>query len=413
MADKIGVLYVSYDGMTDNLGQSQVIPYLQGLSQRGFAIHILSCEKPSQFEKRKKHISNLLEKSEIVWHPIEYTAKPAVFSTLYDLRKLQNTASSIICNKENNIQILHCRSYISAHVGTYCKKHFNIPWIFDMRGFWADERVEGGIWSLKNPLYKMVYNYFKSVEKKFISSSSHIISLTQNGAEEIRSWNVHQQAKTPISVIPCCADLQLFSYTTERRKSLQNKLNIEDSNFVLSYLGSFGTWYMTNEMFDFFKVMYEKNQNSVFLCITPDNPDFLESIAMRKDIPTTSLRVIKANREDVPHYASLSDWSIFFIKPVYSKKASSPTKMGELLSLGIPLVCNAGVGDVDSVMKDCSQGYVVKDYTSEEYEKIAKNILQERNCNRDNLRAIAEKYYSLEKGIETYFSVYESIISKK
>ncbi len=412
MAEKIGVLYVSYDGMTDNLGQSQVIPYLQGLSQKGFAIHILSCEKPVQFEKRKKHISNLLEKPTIVWHPIEYTAKPAVVSTIYDLHKLQKAASEIILNNANNIQLLHCRSYISAHVGTYCKKHFNIPWIFDMRGFWADERVEGGIWNLKNPLYKMVYNYFKSIEKKFISSATHIISLTQNGATEISSWNVYQQVKTPISVIPCCADLQLFSYTTERRKALQKALNLSDKNFVMSYLGSFGTWYMTNEMFDFFKVLYNKNHDSIFLCITPDNPDILESIAMRKDIPMSALRVVKANREDVPHYASLSDWSMFFIKPVYSKKASSPTKMGELLSLGIPLVCNSGVGDVDGIMNDCLQGFVVKDFIPEEYETITDSILQERNGDRDNLRSVAEKYYSLERGIDKYYSVYESIINK-
>lgn len=411
MTEKIGVLYVSYDGMTDNLGQSQVIPYLQGLSQKGFSIHILSCEKPVQFEKRKKHIEKLLAKSSIVWHPIEYTAKPAVFSTLYDLRQLQNVASEIILNKENNIKLLHCRSYISAHVGTFCKKKFNIPWIFDMRGFWADERVEGGIWNIKKPLYKMVYNYFKSVEKNFISQSSHIISLTQNGADEIRSWKVYQHANTPISVIPCCADLRLFSYSTERRKFLQKDLKIEDNNFILSYLGSFGTWYMTDEMFDFFKVLYEKNHDAIFLCITPDNADALESIAIRKDIPTTALRVVKANREDVPHYASLSDWSLFFIKPVYSKKASSPTKMGELLSLGIPLVCNSGVGDVDSIMKDCPQGHLVKNYTIEEYETIVDAILQGQNCDKKALRIVAETYYSLEKGVETYNSVYNSVLA--
>ena len=32
------VLYISYDGMTDALGQSQVLPYLCGLAQRGVII---------------------------------------------------------------------------------------------------------------------------------------------------------------------------------------------------------------------------------------------------------------------------------------------------------------------------------------------------------------------------------------
>ena len=30
----------------------------------------------------------------------------------------------------------------------------NIPIIFDMRGFWADERIDGHLWSLNNPIYR-------------------------------------------------------------------------------------------------------------------------------------------------------------------------------------------------------------------------------------------------------------------
>ncbi|MCQ2608046.1 MAG: glycosyltransferase [Bacteroidales bacterium] len=405
---KARVLYISYDGMTDNLGQSQVIPYLIGLTQKGYSITILSCEKPLAFEQREKHISALLKKNDISWEPIPYTAKPPIFSTLYDIRMMQKKAKEIVVKQQ--IELVHCRSYISAHIGRFCQKEFGIPWVFDMRGFWADERVEGGIWNTSKWMYRLVYNYFKNAEKEFITKSNYIISLTKNGAEEIQSWTEYQQAKTPIQVIPCCADLHLFRYN-KNLDSVRKKLHISESNFVVSYLGSFGTWYMTEEMFDFFKVLYEKNNNAVFLCITPDNPDKLDSIAIRKDIPRSALRVVKANREDVPLYASLSNWSLFFIKPVYSKKASSPTKMGELLSLGIPLVCNGGVGDVDTIMKDCDQGYVVNSFTENEYAAVAEKILLDLNPNREKLRSVAEKYYSLERGVELYEEVYRNCLS--
>ena len=38
------ILYLSYDGMTDPLGQSQVLPYLAGLSKKGFRFHLISFE---------------------------------------------------------------------------------------------------------------------------------------------------------------------------------------------------------------------------------------------------------------------------------------------------------------------------------------------------------------------------------
>ncbi len=57
----------------------------------------------------------------------------------------------------NPFLLVHCRSYITALVGLWMKKKFGVKVIFDMRGFWADERVDGGLWDLKNPLFKFVY----------------------------------------------------------------------------------------------------------------------------------------------------------------------------------------------------------------------------------------------------------------
>lgn len=51
------ILFISYDGMTDPLGQSQVIPYLQGLSKQGYEIFLLSCEKNKPFNKIKPWLS--------------------------------------------------------------------------------------------------------------------------------------------------------------------------------------------------------------------------------------------------------------------------------------------------------------------------------------------------------------------
>ena len=42
------ILYISYDGIAEPLGQSQVVPYLKKLSDEN-EIHIISCENPSDF----------------------------------------------------------------------------------------------------------------------------------------------------------------------------------------------------------------------------------------------------------------------------------------------------------------------------------------------------------------------------
>lgn len=44
------ILYLTYDGLSDPLGQSQVIPYIVGLSKRGHKIVVLSSEKKAPAE---------------------------------------------------------------------------------------------------------------------------------------------------------------------------------------------------------------------------------------------------------------------------------------------------------------------------------------------------------------------------
>ena len=53
------ILYISYDGMTDPLGQSQVLPYLVGLTKKGCQFHLISFEKQERFEKFESTIRQI------------------------------------------------------------------------------------------------------------------------------------------------------------------------------------------------------------------------------------------------------------------------------------------------------------------------------------------------------------------
>lgn len=398
------VLYISYDGMTDPLGRSQVIPYLQGLSKEGHEFYLLSFEKKIN-EAGSREVNNLLAASGIQWFPMHYSSRPAVISTLYDLWRMKCRARKLV--KQYNITMVHCRSYIAALAGLMLKKKTGIKFVFDMRGFWADERVDGKIWNLDKPVYRWIYKYFKNKEKEFLHNADYIISLTQNGKDEIEKWNI---TSSPIQVIPCCADLEMFSNNSiieSEKHKFNAELGIPAGTFVLSYLGSVGTWYMLPEMLDFFKVILSKRSNAIFLFITPDRPAIIMDIAAKKGIMTESLRVIRAKRNDVPALLSLSDASIFFIKPVFSKKASSPTKMGEIMGLGIPVICNSGVGDVDIIAG--SESVIIPSFDTSEYEKAADLILDKSAINPYEVRSKAEKFFSLSNGIKKYGYVYNNL----
>ena len=323
MKNKKQILYLSYDGMTDPLGQSQVLPYLCHLTKNGYQFTLVSCEKKDRYLQNKTIIEKICAENNIDWQPIFYTKKPPVLSTIWDIYKLNKKVKQL--HKKKQFQLIHCRSYITALIGLAFKQKKGISFIFDMRGFWADERVDGNIWNLNNPVFKKVYAFFKQKERDFLEHADQVISLTENGKQEMLSWNIPHLTPAKISVIPCAADYELFSLADdEKRAKAKQNLELSNTEFVLSYIGSIGTWYMLDEMLDFFKELIAVKTNAKFLFITKDCPTFILDKCEGKGISKTAILVRSSSREDVPEYVNTSNASIFFIKPVYSKKASSP-----------------------------------------------------------------------------------------
>jgi glycosyltransferase involved in cell wall biosynthesis len=404
----MNVLYISYDGMTDPLGQSQVIPYLKGLSKRGYKISIISCEKKDRFAQHKQLIKDLLKVSDIDWHPVPYSSLPSILSKRFNLAAINKKAITIC--KMQKTDLVHCRSYMASLIGLKLKKRFGIKFIFDMRGFWADERIDGNIWSMDNFIHKRIYHFFKKKEIEFLLNADYTISLTQNAKDEILSWKELKGKQIPIQVIPCY--LELFSeknINPELKNKLKTNLKISDSDFVMSYLGSIGTWYMLDEMFDFFLCLLEKKENSKFLIITSDDPNSIYSLANKKNIPSDKIIITEAKRKEVPLFLSLSDISIYFIKPLFSKKASSPTKTAEIMGMGIPIITNTGIGDSDRIIADSKAGIMVREFNAIEYFKVINEIDVILKTDKENIVKKADHYFSLSNGINLYDNVYKSL----
>lgn len=391
--------------MTDPLGQSQVLPYIIGLRKHGYEFHLISFEKSEKFRKHKKHIETICNNNGIHWHPQDYIHKGGPLGTIGLAKRMKNVA--LYLHQKHNFAIVHCRSYIPALVGLKLKD-LGAKFIFDMRGFWADERVDGKVWSLKKPIFKLIYKYFKKKEKEFFRKADYTISLTENGKNEILSWS-STNPKIRIKIIPCCADLELFNkhrLDVTKQKKLKENLKIEHKDFILGYVGSIGTWYMLPEMLDYFKVLKSTKPNAKFLFLSGESPDKIKSLAASKNIDPKDIKVTSVLHDEVPEYIAIMDASIFFIRASYSKKASSPTKQGEIMAMGVPLICNANIGDTDLIVNRYKSGTVIDQFNIETYRN---NIIDPMDYSSNAISEGAKDYFSLTEGIERYLSVYKTV----
>ncbi|MCA8828999.1 glycosyltransferase [Hymenobacter pini] len=402
------ILFISYDGMTDPLGQSQVLPYLVGLARQGYNITLLSTEKKDRFAQYESTIRAITDAAGIRWEHIFFTRKPPVLAKFYDRYQLRQKALAL--HQELRFDMTHCRSYVSAEVGLLLKRKYGVKFLFDMRGFWVDERVEGGMWNLQNPIFRRAYRTYKRKEAEFIAAADGIISLTENGKGEMQTWPSY--TGTPITVIPCSADFSVFPLlTAPDKQAARQQLGYAPDGLIVSYLGSIGAWYLLDEMLAQFAVIKQQYTGAKMLFVTQEPAEMvLEAARKVPGLEPSDFLVRPATRKEVPKLVAASDLNLFFIKQSYSKKASSPTKLGEILAMGLPVICNDGVGDVAGIIQQTDGGHVVSTLNRAGYEAAAASIPALLQKDGAQLRRKAQQYYDLQTAIGRYVGEYQRLV---
>jgi hypothetical protein len=165
---------------------------------------------------------------------------------------------------------------------------------------------------------------------------------------------------------------------------------------------------MLEEMMAFMKTFCTILPGTYFMVLTGEPAAVVEQGAVAAGFDTAFLRIKKVPRHQMPLYISLSTGSLFFIKPAFSKKASSPVKQGELMAMGVPIICNHGVGDTATIVMQYKAGIIVQEFTIPAYVAAAETF---KNSVFDpgGIKKGAAAFYSLQRGVQLYSTIYKAI----
>lgn len=402
------ILFITYDGLLDPLGGSQILPYLYGIASHSRPLHIISFEKPERFDSGAEQMRAKLLAAGIGWSPLPFTKRFGKIGKLWDLLRMYGTALNL--HIRHRFSVVHCRSYQAMQVGCILSRLTGARTIFDMRGLWVDERVDGDIWPQGSRLNRLLYKAYKRIETSLLLCATQVVALTDKVVPELQ--RLSPRMKAPVTVIPCCADFDHFIQSTNaERQAIRKELGIPANALVLSYLGSLGTWYMLEEMLLLFSAAAKVRDDVQLFFITRDWN--VEQEALLKTMGLGHLRsrihVRAASREQVPALLGVSDIMLSFIKPAYSKIASSPTKLAEAFALGIPVISNTGVGDVEQITQDLDAGAVVDLSNPSVYESLVKELDRIKSLGGSGLRDRARKRFGLEVAQHSYQQIYAAL----
>ena len=354
-------LYICYFGLREPLVQTQVIPYLLEIMKDEIEVSLLTFEPDlkntwtsDQIETKRRE----LRASGIGWHHLVYHKRPSVPATLYDVLNGARLIRKLI--RKDGFDVLHCRVHVPALMAAIARKFSRKKpkIIFDIRGFFPEEYTDAGIWPKNGWIYRSV----KRVEKWLLNESDGFVVLTAKARDilfpESAATGFDKRGR-PVEVIPCCVDLARFDGADKAsRMNVRRELSVDD-RFVIAYVGSFGGWYLSEEMFDLFGEARTLDTSVFALILKQRQPELAAEALRAKGFGDGDFFVGSVSPAEIPRYLNAADAAISFIKKCYSKQASSPTKNAEYLASGLPMIANSGIGDTDSLIREDGVGVLV------------------------------------------------------
>jgi glycosyltransferase involved in cell wall biosynthesis len=405
-------LYICYFGMREPLVQTQVLPYLREVRKDGHEISLLTFEPANSAlpVDVAEELRVQLSLEGIDWHTLRYHKRFSVLATAYDIFCGALLARRMIGQKQ--LDILHARVHVPALMAAIARKlSSRKPKIlFDIRGFMPEEYTDAGVWPEGGWLYRIA----KRVERWLLREADGFVVLTERARDILfpeSKGTGRDRSGRPVEVIPCCVDLARFNVVENSlRDQMRADLGISE-RFVIVYVGSFGGWYMTDEMIELFVSARKLRPDAFAMILTQRDKETIKERLRSRSFGESDFLVRSVTPDDIPSYLGAADTAVSFIKACYSKQSSSPTKIAEYLAGGLPIIANRGVGDVDSLLESNNVGILLGDFAPASINEALERVNNLGDI-RDRCKEVAKTDFDLAEVAGTrYRRLYRSLDS--
>lgn len=392
------IFVFAYYSFKDPVFQSAVLPYLKAVQATDLHYILLTWEqKRHAIPKNEiKLLKAELENHNIIWkRTIWHSGSFKLIKKLFDFSfGLSYSLSLIFKYKATKI---FSEGFPGAVIGHYLSKISGRPHIIHTFEPHADYMLESGVWLESNWEYRLL----KKIEVPIAKHAQHIITAT-NAYKKIL---LDQGVKAKIHSIPSCIDMGEYYFTKEARLQIRTDLKIKEDQTVIAYLGKIGGMYMEDELFAFFQHCLSLHPNKFKFFLFTNHPYELIHVKLKQfDIPLQNVFIKYLKKAEVSNYLSAADIGFCGIRPIPSRRYSSPIKNGEYWACGLPTLIPEGISDDYIIAEKENIGI-----TFQKVEDISLNdIIKLLTIARTKIRDVALRERNINSYIEYWDIIFKS-----
>jgi len=358
------------DPVTSTVGQSQVLNYIDRLAEVGVSIDLVTFEHyfDSELQRRLADIG-------VSWCPLAYGRLGAIGGFWRVLRG----ALAI-----RRAELVHARSDMAAAAVIVAGVK---NWVWDVRSLWVDQKIATG--SVRaGSLQERVLRW---VERRAAQRSTAVVALTQSAISELDSR--HGGVVAPKArVITTCTDLDRFSVSTMSKGPVRVLL-----------AGTVNRYYDVPVMLALVDELRHRCQVE-FLVVSP------AATSWEEELVSQEVTRISATPDEMTELLESCHLGLSICRDDagVSLLAAMPTKIGEFLASGRPVVVNPGLVDAASLINANNCGVVfgssgpcsVKD-AADRIEACLNDPDTPMRC-----RSLAETNFDLDAGVKELINTY-------
>lgn len=370
--------YLSFDGVATGVGASQVLPYVLRLAARGVDVTLHSFEHGAPAAS----LSDRLAAAGVRWRPHAFRGA----GTAGGAARVARAAPWL-----RGRPLVHARSDLAAASALLARP---AAWVWDVRSFWVDQRIALGAVRPGSPAERAL----RRIERGAARRADAIVTLTEAAVDELGRRHGSATADRA-AVVTTCVDLDRFPAAAFPA----------GGPLCLLLSGSFNALYDLAATLDFVRAVRRRHPADLRLVRPHEGP---WDAAVRGEDGSIG----SAPFEEMPAEVRRSHAGICICRRDQPSAivAAMPTKIGEFLASGRPVVVNRGLGDMDRLASEYGCAVVIDDDSASSSEAAAERLLAlvDDPASAERCRRAAEAHFSLDDGVDRLLGVYAAIAAR-
>ncbi len=409
------IVYLSFDGLLEPLGYSQVARVVMALAEGGsYRFTICSLEKRGDREEghREQALAAELRRRRVRWRRATWSGGGTVIDVAKNVRAMTALVDQVV--DEDGVDLFHARSYVAASVARQVGRRVGVPYLFDTRGLWIDERLERGLW-FDGPVRRRAARRW---EAALFEDAAGAVTLTELAADEIRRQRLGPwQAHRPLAVIPTCVDYGEFGLGGPGdaggvSEAVAHKLQ---SSLVVGYIGSVNDAYRMGASLRLFDHLRSRRQDAHLLCLTGNPPALLTHLERHRLAPSV-YTVRRVDHRAMPGWLPFVDWGLLLRNTHRQHRSylgAMPTKLGEFFAAGIRPVYAGHSQEVRQWVERAGSGHIIERCDEAGLRQAARVMATTPRCLHTlwGARWRTQNHFGLSSAVERYHDLYQKVLA--